>query len=266
MKPERVNTFQPVQEEWGRVWDTLSVEKELAGFAEQEKDYAEFLRLFDKYFPKQGRILEGGCGLGKWVITLGERGYDVYGVDYSRKAIKLLRRYDPRLKVQFGDVAKLPFADDFFDGYYSGGVVEHFEEGPERALVEAFRVLRPGGVLIIATPVQNTYRWISRPLRFLWLELYFFLWRVLSKRQRHFFEYRYTIGDMTQYLRSAGFAIVHVEPIMHAHGLYADFIFLRSCAEAFHVNRLGAAIARWSKRHAPLVFPHSAIFVARKPK
>ena len=37
------------------------------------------------------------------------------------------------------------------------GVIEHFEEGPQIALNEAYRVLKVNGTLIVAVPYQNVY-------------------------------------------------------------------------------------------------------------
>ena len=55
--------------------------------------------------------------------------------------LKLLNdKQKPELKVSLGDVFNLNFEDGFFGTYFSWGVVEHFEEGPE-IIKEAKRVL-----------------------------------------------------------------------------------------------------------------------------
>jgi len=62
-----------------------------------------------------------------------------------------------------GSFEQMDFADDFFDTVYLGQVFEHTWK-PKQALDECYRVLKPGGVLILDTP--NVYS-LSRILRYL---------------------------------------------------------------------------------------------------
>lgn len=152
-RPEgSVYTAQDV-ESWNRTWDEHSVEAAIRWAAA-----CHLTPVFDHYFPRPGKILEGGCGLGQFVVHYRRRGYDIEGVDFSPLAIARLKALDPTLPVALGDVRKLPYADGALGCYYSGGVVEHFEEGPTEALAEARRVLAPGGVLLITVPYVNWIR------------------------------------------------------------------------------------------------------------
>jgi MPBQ/MSBQ methyltransferase len=56
-----------------------------------------------------------------------------------------------------GDAEDLPFATDRFDRYVSAGSIEYWPE-PERAIAEAYRVLRPGGRALIVGPVRPAHR------------------------------------------------------------------------------------------------------------
>jgi cyclopropane fatty-acyl-phospholipid synthase-like methyltransferase len=55
--------------------------------------------LFLRHLPKGEKILEAGCGLGAWVIYLGERGYDIDGVDHDSRVIERLKEWRPSLPV-----------------------------------------------------------------------------------------------------------------------------------------------------------------------
>ena len=112
--------------------------------------------LFERYVPEGSRLLEGGCGRGQYVLFYDSRGVRVVGLDFAGEALRRLRSRAPRARLCQADVAQLPFAQDAFDAYYSGGVVEHFENGPLPALREAYRVLRRGGVLLARVAIPQS--------------------------------------------------------------------------------------------------------------
>ena len=86
-------------------------------------------------FLKKGRILEGGCGIGGNVYCLHHKGYSAFGVDFSKNTVANINKYFPQLNVSVGDVRNLEeFENEFFDGYWSSGVIEHFYEGYEDIL------------------------------------------------------------------------------------------------------------------------------------
>src|SRR5215210_2043429 len=108
--------------------------------------------LFEKYSRPGTLMLEGGCGIGNYLAYYGARGRRVIGLDFAFNTLKKLHSRLENLSLCCGDVSSLPFADETFDLYYSGGVVEHFEGGADRALAEARRVLKPDGILLISVP------------------------------------------------------------------------------------------------------------------
>ena len=66
-----------------------------------------------------------------------------------------------------GDAEALPFGDDAFDRYVSAGSIEYWPE-PQRAVAEAYRVLRPGGVGVVIGPVRPAGR-LARALADAWM-------------------------------------------------------------------------------------------------
>lgn len=107
------------------------------------------------------RVLEIGCGVGAELQILHRRfpRAQLTGVDFApaqlAKARELLREElaAGAVQLQAGSAYQLPFADASFDGVCLVWVLEHLAE-PQRALREARRVLRPGGVLSV-TEVFN---------------------------------------------------------------------------------------------------------------
>ncbi len=79
-------------------------------------------------------------------------GFDVYGLDFALGVLANLVRQVPTIRAVGGDLAHLPFADASFECILSLGTLEHFEDGPQRALAEHRRIMRTGGTLIIVMP------------------------------------------------------------------------------------------------------------------
>jgi SAM-dependent methyltransferase len=95
------------------------------------------------HLPKQGLIVDAGCGVARWPIYLRQRGYRVFGLEWSEEACRIAKQTDAGLEVMRADVRSTPLADASVDAVLSLGVVEHDEAGPIQALREARRILRP---------------------------------------------------------------------------------------------------------------------------
>jgi len=254
--------FEPENDLWDSMWTARTVEQELEAcdLETPAKD------LFLAYIPKGGRVIDGGCGFGKWVIYLKQRGYDIVGIDNNEIAIARLKDFDGSLQVEFGDILDIHYPDNAFDAYISMGVVEHFEDGPLPALKEAYRVLKADGLIFVSVPTVNIMRrFVRRPCRTLINALRMSFktlrsnWgkskrgallaaagtmagilperivRILLRKKRryyHFLEYRYSISEVQNFLKRSGFEIIKTVPHdfygskEHAAGLSVDFPFL----------------------------------------
>jgi ubiquinone/menaquinone biosynthesis C-methylase UbiE len=112
------------------------------------------LQLFDK---RHGRYLDAGCGTGDFLPALLERGGDVFAIDVAAEMISQakarLRCFDgtDRIHLSVADVTNLDFPESYFDAIISVGLVEYLSND-EAVLEELYRVLKPGGILIITVP------------------------------------------------------------------------------------------------------------------
>lgn len=177
--------------------------------------------LFEKYSKEGSLMLEGGCGLGQYLAFYASKGRRVVGLDFAQQALKDLRKRQSYLDLCGGDVSNLPFADETFDLYYSGGVVEHFEGGAEKSLREAQRVLKKDGVLLISVPYFSPLRRILAPFKK-------DVWRKLDKPEidhensdkSKFFQYVYRPHEFEKMLAEADLKVVEKQGYAVLWGLY----------------------------------------------
>lgn len=151
------------------------------------------------------QILNIGCGTGGTVPLLEQYG-EVVNVDVSKEAIKYCE--DKGVKnIHLYNGRNLPFSDSSFDIGVALDVLEHIKDDDE-ALMEWWRVLKPGGVLVMTVPA---YQW---------------LWSKHDDNLHHFRRYR--AFRLKQMLISGGFEVKKCTyAIVFSFPLIAAFRVLR---------------------------------------
>lgn len=106
----------------------------------------------DKGVGRRLRVLDVGCGEGRFAAALAREGAEVVAIDVAEEPLRRARAHHPDLDVRLVDAdAPLPLADSSFDVVWGGEVIEHIAD-TSRWLSEVRRVLRSAGVLLISTP------------------------------------------------------------------------------------------------------------------
>jgi SAM-dependent methyltransferase len=104
-----------------------------------------------KHGPKEGHLLEIGCGLGHLLAFLVPY-YEVTGGDINAYALEKAQQNAPQARIeQFSAEDLSIFQDDFFQIVIAKHIVEHLPN-PQKGISEMARVLAPCGLLIISTP------------------------------------------------------------------------------------------------------------------
>jgi 2-polyprenyl-3-methyl-5-hydroxy-6-metoxy-1,4-benzoquinol methylase len=103
------------------------------------------------YLPalSEGRLLEVGCGRGATLKEMADLGWRVEGVDFDANSVRNAR--SKGLTVHHGDLIGQKYEDNIFDAIVMSHVIEHVPN-PLEVLQESFRVLKPGGTLVVLTP------------------------------------------------------------------------------------------------------------------
>jgi ubiquinone/menaquinone biosynthesis C-methylase UbiE len=147
---------------WDKHWDGAKTREMIL----QQAGGGIFSADVKKYVPAHGKVLEAGCGFGGIVYNLMRNNFQATGIDFAAETIKTTKRLIPELDVIEGDIRKMNFPDNYFDGYISGGVIEHFWEGYDSILAEMKRVLKPGGYVFMTFPYMSPLRRLKAKLNF----------------------------------------------------------------------------------------------------
>src|SRR5919108_2636996 len=116
---------------WTEHWGGHSVDELLA-----VARASPLTALITAALPREGLVLEAGCGLGQYVILLRQRGWQAAGVDASVAALAAARQA-AAVPLAASDLRSLAVRSGAVAAYVSLGVVEHDPDGPGAILAEA---------------------------------------------------------------------------------------------------------------------------------
>ncbi len=175
--------------------------------------------IFEFINPRDNmRILDLPCGRGFYLNMLRQVSQcDLVGADLDWKVIKEAKRaLDPMpgIQIHHASIYNMPYPPDRFDAVILSEVLEHIDDDV-RGLKEAFRVLKPGGVLAVTVPNAN----------------YPLLWDPFNKVLESLFNWRikrgplagiwanhlrlYTAGQLRGVVQEAGFLIEEERSLTH---------------------------------------------------
>jgi SAM-dependent methyltransferase len=118
--------------------------------------------LLERY-GRKGKLLDVGTGFGFFLVEMRKRGWETAGVEISQRAIDYARD-SLGVAVYPGPLEKAGFPNGDFDAVTAFYVVEHLPH-PMAFLRECYRILKPGGLLLLryphTTPIKNFLRFLG---------------------------------------------------------------------------------------------------------
>ena len=246
---------------WDENWQPFEVDELMQIFAYPR--VKKQLQLYLKYLSKQDKILEGGCGLCPYLIYLRSKGYDVVCVDYNEEPLKKIKRHNDSLPVGVMDVKNLSFVDGSFNGYLSLGVIEHFPEGPQKAIQEAHRVLKEKGIFIVQVPVMNIFLGLSYPFEI--VKRSAFLRKIFGKAQKlYYWQCYFKRGKLKKILEDCGFKVLETVPMDHEHSVISFSKAFRDPESYDGANALGLALSEFCEKYFPWFTAANMVLICQK--
>ncbi|MEE4311437.1 MAG: class I SAM-dependent methyltransferase [candidate division KSB1 bacterium] len=131
---------------------------------EVEDVYSNIDRIIDQISAitdlKSKKVMEIGAGTGRDSFPFLQQGAEVYVLDYSPAAMRIISRLNAentaKVNAILGDAFTIPVADNSMDIVFHQGLLEHFKD-PLTLLKENVRVLKPGGLLLVDVPQKYHY-------------------------------------------------------------------------------------------------------------
>jgi SAM-dependent methyltransferase len=217
-------------------------------FGRRERTLADRIPL-----PPGGRLLDYGCGSGRFAAKMRDRGWNAFGMDFSSHAAEAARR-NYGLTVIHGDLPHADVPDGSLDAFTLRAVLEHVHD-PGRLLRSAFAALKPGGYLFVSVP--NLGGWGFRAFGPAWFPL------ELPRHLLHF-----TSDTLKRAVIESGFAVEAVAS--RGHGKWMGYSTDRAkrfrprwWANVARIRLMRSALTNWTERRGQA---DDLCLLARKPE
>ena len=117
----------------------------------------------DRNERKSLKILDIGCGGGRYVKLFAEQGFATYGIDFSSEGLRqtevMLKKNNLNAELKQSDMRNIPYENKFFDGVVSFGSLYYSDSnGMKKGIGELYRVLKNSGKALIVVRTTDDYR------------------------------------------------------------------------------------------------------------
>lgn len=194
-----IDTIQTARAEGRAAWYDQPQDIQLSGPYRHHiaKRIAYVKRVLTRHIDGLGRVpvtLDLGCGDGNNLSWLGNLPVFLMASDYNLDRLLRARRRAPGIKLFMADVTDCPVLDDSVDIIFFNHVLEHIPDD-SAALREVYRILRPGGLLVLGVPNEGAFFWRLA------------YWLQPSVRAKTDHVHFYTAPALEEQCRSCGFIV-----------------------------------------------------------
>ncbi len=157
------------------------------------------LNFLKSHIRNKGKILDAGCGEGRFARYFIEKGFNLIGMDFSEEYVRLAKKKIGKGKFVVGSVTNIPFKDNSFDYIFTVDVLQHVPD-LRQALSELYRVLKKEGVLIVVDKNKfGLHRRYLVPHRLIQKYRELTQWRYKGFKERWFNPEKFTKTLLTQF-------------------------------------------------------------------
>ncbi|ASU35884.1 class I SAM-dependent methyltransferase [Mucilaginibacter xinganensis] len=173
--------------------------------------------------PKKDlKYIDIGCGTGNYTIALFESGITIQGLEPSEKMLAVAYSKNDEINWTIGVAENLPFKDNYFSGAIATLTIHHWQD-LNKSFKEIYRVIKPGGHLIIFTAT-------AEQMQNYWLMHYFPLMMKNAIQQMP------SLADITQAANTAGFELSLELPYFVQDDLQDLFLYSGKSNPSFYLN------------------------------
>ena len=190
----------------------------------RDKNWKEFDFLFDEYLSSGDKVIDLGCGNGRFYPSFKNKNVDYLGVDVSNKLIEIAKKNYPEAKFEVSTIDHI--MDKSFDKVYSIAVLHHIPSRELRFkfLKEIKRTLRDNGYLILT--VWNLKEKLKQRSFWDWFRIdrgdVFLPWYGSKDTYFHCFN----LEELVQLVKEVGFEVVDKGEILVGEKPYSNFYII----------------------------------------
>lgn len=220
--------------------------------AVSRKIYTRYLRVIEEYLNQSSRFLfELGCATGFFMDIARMRGWRVKGVDISSYAVT--RAVSRGLDVSVGTLESIN-PEPIYGAVVMQDVIEHVKD-PIDIVQRAFKMLTPGGLLVLTTPDADS----------LWAKAWGKHWHAFVPPQHLFY---FSEANLSRLIEAQGFSIVHTAH----HGKWFTIPYIMRLLFSWTGLKLFSTLANgtsrinfFQKTAIPINVRDTLFLIARKP-